>query len=231
MLGMETITRSEAKAAGLKRYYTGKPCPHGHVAERQTSDGGCCKCKRERGVKWYADNRDKACALSRRHRAANPEKVRVYNARYRLGNPEKVRELQVRYRAEKSGKVLAREARYRSANKERIQEQMFVYVRTPEGRAVKRRLASTRRSRELQAIPSWYSELDELAWQEAAHLAVLREAATGFEWHADHMIPLACKKACGLHVWNNVQVIPGSMNNAKRNKLILTEFGEWIRHI
>ena len=28
------ITRADAKALGLKRYFTGKPCKHGHVAER-----------------------------------------------------------------------------------------------------------------------------------------------------------------------------------------------------
>lgn len=33
-----------AKAAGLKRYSTGKPCKHGHVAERMTHSGTCVPC-------------------------------------------------------------------------------------------------------------------------------------------------------------------------------------------
>jgi hypothetical protein len=42
---METISRAEAKAKGLKRYFTGKPCKHGHVAERYIA-GRCIECYR-----------------------------------------------------------------------------------------------------------------------------------------------------------------------------------------
>lgn len=40
---MNPSTRKEARAAGLKRFYTGKPCLQGHVAERYLS-GGCVVC-------------------------------------------------------------------------------------------------------------------------------------------------------------------------------------------
>lgn len=36
---MKTLTRQQAKDAGLTRYFTGKPCKHGHVAERRIGDG------------------------------------------------------------------------------------------------------------------------------------------------------------------------------------------------
>jgi hypothetical protein len=41
----EIITRREAHARGLKRYYDGKPCTHGHNGERFTSNGGCVACQ------------------------------------------------------------------------------------------------------------------------------------------------------------------------------------------
>lgn len=41
------ISRAEAKARGLTRYFTGKPCKHGHIAERRV-EGGCIECIRER---------------------------------------------------------------------------------------------------------------------------------------------------------------------------------------
>ena len=37
--------RAEAKAFGVKRYYTGKPCKHGHMRERITSNGHCVRCR------------------------------------------------------------------------------------------------------------------------------------------------------------------------------------------
>lgn len=38
------IKRSEAKTAGLLRYFTGKSCNGGHVAERLVSNGVCLTC-------------------------------------------------------------------------------------------------------------------------------------------------------------------------------------------
>lgn len=42
------VTRAEALAQGLTRYYTGQPCLRGHVAERKTSNCCCLACKKER---------------------------------------------------------------------------------------------------------------------------------------------------------------------------------------
>ena len=43
---MQIISRAEAKAKGLKRYFTGKPCKHGHVAERVVVNATCVECER-----------------------------------------------------------------------------------------------------------------------------------------------------------------------------------------
>ena len=41
------ISKEEAKAKGLKRFFTGVPCPSkGHISERLVSNGGCCECNR-----------------------------------------------------------------------------------------------------------------------------------------------------------------------------------------
>lgn len=38
------ITRAEAKAIGLTRFFTGKPCKHNHLSERSTSSAYCIPC-------------------------------------------------------------------------------------------------------------------------------------------------------------------------------------------
>lgn len=86
-----------------------------------------------------------------------------------------------------------------------------------------------RRALRVTASPGW-GELDQLAAVEAYELATRREAATGFPWHVDHMIPLMARAACGLHVGRNLQVIPRWLNLRKSNKLALTIPGEWIAH-
>ena len=40
--------RRDAKAAGKSRYFTGRPCKQGHIAERQTINGSCVECFRIR---------------------------------------------------------------------------------------------------------------------------------------------------------------------------------------
>lgn len=34
-----------ARALGLTRYFTGKPCRNGHIAPRRVQDGRCIACK------------------------------------------------------------------------------------------------------------------------------------------------------------------------------------------
>lgn len=80
---------------------------------------------------------------------------------------------------------------------------------------------SKRRASKLKATTSWDEELTNLVIQEAYHLTKLREKATGFTWHVDHVIPLQGKSVCGLHVWNNLAVIPASENLSKNNSYVM----------
>lgn len=56
---MDIISRKEAKAFGLKRYFTGKPCKHGHTEERRVHDGACCECQRNAYRVYAAENAEK----------------------------------------------------------------------------------------------------------------------------------------------------------------------------
>lgn len=61
------MTRSEAKSVGLKTYYTGKACKHGHVSERLVSNLTCSEC-----------NRLKAKAYSRKFAEENKAKCKTH---------------------------------------------------------------------------------------------------------------------------------------------------------
>jgi hypothetical protein len=102
------VTRKEAKALGLKRYFTGKPCPQGHVAERHVSSGSCFACSNAR---------------TREYREANPEKFRERGRSYREANPEKFRERGRSYRDANLEKARKRSKSWRDANLEKAREQ------------------------------------------------------------------------------------------------------------
>lgn len=44
MTALKIITQAQAEALGLKRYYTGALCLHGHRAERYVRGRGCVEC-------------------------------------------------------------------------------------------------------------------------------------------------------------------------------------------
>jgi hypothetical protein len=68
----EIITRAEALAKGLKRFFTGKSCKRGHVVERRVDTGDCAECVNQRNRKWRATNLDAELARSRKYRSTHP---------------------------------------------------------------------------------------------------------------------------------------------------------------
>lgn len=72
-----------------------------------------------------------------------------------------------------------------------------------------------RRARKLNATPSWANSKSIRAFYKTAlHLS----ETTGLTYHVDHIIPLQGKLVCGLHVENNLQVIPEFDNISKGNR-------------
>jgi hypothetical protein len=85
-------SRKQAMALGLKRYFTGEPCLHGHIAERVARSGRCLECERERTRKRRAADPEEYREYCRKWRAANRQRAREYQREYRAANLERVRE-------------------------------------------------------------------------------------------------------------------------------------------
>lgn len=83
------MTRKQAKALGLKQYFTGVPCRHGHVMERRVDNRTCVGCKLAMTMNWFAANPDSKAASDRRYRATHQDKLSLYYKRWRTSNPDK----------------------------------------------------------------------------------------------------------------------------------------------
>jgi len=128
---------------------------------------------------------------------------------------------------ENKDRKLRESASWYATNIERAKHQRLEW--RARNKAAVAAIYARRRAMKLNATPAWGGELTELIEREAFDLALRREAVTGFKWDVDHMVPLQAKSACGLHVWNNLQVIPAVMNARKFNKMMWTHPGEWLR--
>jgi 5-methylcytosine-specific restriction endonuclease McrA len=102
-----------AHQAGTVRYFTGKSCIRGHIAERFVSSGQCIECAlflarrryaaawikpkskpevRARATKKYREtHRQIMLARTRKWRAENPERHRRAVAKWKAAHPEKER--------------------------------------------------------------------------------------------------------------------------------------------
>jgi hypothetical protein len=128
-------SREQAAALGLKHYFTGEPCRHGHIVERSVRSGVCLECGRARSAKWNVANRELVNERRRNSRAADPEEVREKNreaarkryaknkdeikrtkAAWRAANPQYWRE---RY-AKNKDRICSQQAAWRAANKDRM---------------------------------------------------------------------------------------------------------------
>jgi 5-methylcytosine-specific restriction endonuclease McrA len=186
-------TRSEAKAAGAKYYFTGDPCKHGHIAPRKTK-GSCVECLKaewaqalETRADYYAEyNKSEAGQKAKKDYYARNKDAVIARA---FDRP--------------TGEKSAAKKRYKQANPDLYRE-----------------LVSVRRRRFRDATPKWLSPEQKMEIRLKYRLAIELSRATGIRHAVDHVIPLQGEEVCGLHVPWNMEVITQDDNLKKSNKLV-----------
>lgn len=146
----------------------------------------------------YAANNDHELEVKRKWREANPNKLKEYSKRYLDKNPERLDSIK----------------KWRKDNPEIAAEKSKQWFKNnPHMNAA---YASKRRAAERQQTPSWAN------WDEITKIFRARDnvaKATKAEYHVDHIVPLRSKKVSGLHIHQNLQILPGSENLKKRARL------------
>lgn len=143
-----------------------------------------------------------------RNRDACLRRAKEYYMAHREEVNNKTRERVAKFPEKKK----ARDAQYYKDHPEKWIGRDLWQKKFPEKHAAKQ---GRHRARKLQATPAWANEF---FIAEAYDLAQLRTKATGFQWDVDHIVPLRSKKVCGLHVENNLRVIPAVINRSKSNR-------------
>lgn len=79
---MNVISRKKAREQGLKRYFTGKACKHGHVAERRVSESLCVVCKADYNNNYVKEHEVHVKAYQLNHRGLHKQEARKYHNEY-----------------------------------------------------------------------------------------------------------------------------------------------------
>lgn len=171
------MERADARASGRVRYFTGKPCKHGHIAERLVSDRACLgcayyKCRR-------ADQREKH-RLRQREFYKTEKAKEYYRRRYEI--------------ADKKALTERERERYKCPDvRGRIRARKNAAARTPNGIAAaftRQSLARVldRGSKDAEQILG-YSRDDLISRIEETMADGMSWDNYG-EWHIDHIVPV-----------------------------------------
>ncbi len=211
-------TADEAKSLGLKRYFTGEPCVHGHVAERSLR-GECIECRKRRrntesgkaGVKrrnrkFYENMTPEQEAVRAKWAEDNREARLAYMSQYAKDNREQRNERQREWREKNPGANAAHRHKHYAANPEKHRAGVRAWELANPG--AKRALTAKRRAAQKMATP---------AWADHKKIAAIYAEAARQGLHVDHEIPLAGELVCGLHVETNLQLLTKQANSAKSN--------------
>lgn len=111
------ISYKDAKAKGLKRYFTGKRCKNGHIAERFVVNCACRQCTIDRTDKWlaYRDNADLKNTITREWLKKYPD----YQRQWAKDHPDSVRMTKRDWYLTNASREIARVTQWGNDNKER----------------------------------------------------------------------------------------------------------------
>ena len=187
----------EPKKAARKRYAEGnRGAINAKAADYREDNRGAINVK---AAEFREANRG---ILADRGRAwyLQADKVRIAERKriYRLANLDKIREGQQRWDA---------------ANRDKIHDQYLRNYAKNSGTFAKNALKRARVK--AQAIPRWFdAETVNAVYSEAKRLS----EEYGIQYHVDHIVPLNNDKVCGLHTFDNLQILTAEENLRKSNK-------------
>ena len=130
------------------------------------------------------------------------ECCKIFSAEWRKRHPDKAR---------------AMASRWYSKNREHSLSRYKLWVVRNRARRTATQMA--RETKKLKATPIWLTKLDKELIIKKYELAGQLTQSTGILHHVDHIIPLQGRIVSGLHVLENLQVIPAIENQRKSNRL------------
>ena len=181
----------------------------------------CCTCKTDKNIAEFYKNRRSKDGFQNRCKNCSKKNGKVYweenkellepkKKVYRKKNKDNISSYYKNYYSNNKGKIIKRWEDYRKENPEKIRNYQLDNLDKRASYEAKRR------ARKLNATPKWANiKKIEMLYKKAKWLGSL----TGLKYEVDHIIPLKSKNVCGLHIWQNLQILEKTLNRRKSNKI------------
>lgn len=186
------IKRKDAIENGDKKYFTGKPCKHGHIDQRHTRSRLCAACDKAHKANYYKRNKEKI----KESRNSRRCELLDYFKRYHESNRDKRRwQARERYNNNKD-----KHSEYRRANRE-------VYASHQRNRRSRKKKAGGKHTKDdvLMILISQGNR--------CAEPTCRVDLSNGY--HVDHIMPL---KLGGSNGPENLQCLCATCNLRKSSK-------------
>jgi 5-methylcytosine-specific restriction endonuclease McrA len=212
---MKLIKRADAASLGLKRYFTGKPCPKGHISERHVNGKGCIECARATLKKWIEEHPEYVKLRSKRNaRRLTLEKghdLRAKASEYRAANRDKILAERKEFYRQNRELVLARVKKHSEKNRPAIRERNRRWRR--ENRELVATIDRNKRARRRSAIGEHTpQDVADIAKMQGNRCGYCRVSLKRAKRHVDHIKPLI---AGGTNFRDNLQLLCEFCNLSK----------------
>lgn len=195
-----------------------------------SKDGLCPKCKACSFLyskNYVAANKEKISKNQKKYYQENKQKHKKYFHEYYQNNKNKIKKIVRDYYQENREKILSK----RQENKERFNKQSNDYYHKNKERCSEKHKIWSKKNRHKRTAaqierqlqkkkrtPRWLTDHDKVKIVEVYKMAFELSKSTGVKHHVDHIVPLMGESVSGLHVPQNLQVLPYDENIRKKNK-------------
>ena len=165
----------------------------------------CKDCAKATTLAWRQENTERARQAGKNWHAANKDQAKKRNAAWHKKNActEEIKRKRSSYQAGRKQIRAALDREWQIANPDAV-----------------RAISARYRTRKRQSCPAWLTDDQKKEIKRIYAHAIDCQLVSGQKYHVDHIVPLAGKDVCGLHVPWNLQVLPDILNLKKGNKVV-----------
>lgn len=205
--------RQMAEELGEKYYFTGKLCPHGHIAVRFVSGGNCTECLHLQSVQRYKENPNVMKEFIAGKCAVEPDWERQAKRNWIINNPDKRVVHLLTSRLRRRDKRILECRLWKIANKAHVSD----YNRRYQAAHMSQKLARyhRRRSALLGSCRHFtVADIERIYKEQRGRCAYCR-VALNHKFHRDHIVPLCLG---GSNASSNIQLTCRGCNQRKHSK-------------